>query len=186
MSLEIISKNISNLVNIQKENINEDLKNEISLLEKEFQENISLYKENSIQKTQLEIEQKRKDLMAIYKKESKKIILNSKKKIIEEIKLLFLDKLYKLSNNEKIELFVHLISFAKKQLNFNIIICNKKEMKLIKELIKNEDIKIIGEENISGLIFQNIINKQLLNVSYENLANDIFKKNEDLILELLF
>ena len=182
MSLLNISRDIISKANIEKDNILKELETVMSNRKIESNKKLELYKLDLKEKFDIETESRLKVIKGKAIGDSKKIILDSKAKVVLKTYENILNELYNLSQEDRKNLLLKLIKIAKNKIDYETIYCSKQDMKFIKN---NSTVKI-KESEINGLIFESKSKDEILNLTFEVIANDIFEKYENKIQEILF
>lgn len=185
MSLNNLSKDILLKAEVEKDKIHEQLKANKDALENEFDLKLNSFKDLECSKHKSNIDLNSQKILSFYKKESRKIVLFAKSKIIEDLLDEILDELKELKNADKQILFEKLIQKAKILIDFENVICNKSDLRLVKNILP-ENIKITSVEKQNGLIFESKEGKEILDMTYENLFTEILSENEDKLQKKLF
>lgn len=183
MSLKNISRDIISKADIEKEKISKELKVVMSEKETESQKRIDLFKSDYKEKFDLEEQVLVQKIKGTYERESKRIILDAKSKIISQIKEDSLNNIKKLEGKDRENFLNKLIKIAKSQINYEVIYCSAKDLKYIKS--KNSS-KKIKSKDIEGLIFESENGEEILDLTFEVIAQHIFEENEDKIQEMVF
>lgn len=187
MSLDILSKDILLKADDYKKEINKKFQEKTTSIEKESNKYILNSKNNLKSKFDEELKLNKDKILGIAKRDSKKLILETKSDLIKESFEISYKKLLEIDNNIRENLLSKLIKKAKKIIDYNLIECSKKDFKFIKSKVdKNSKIKVKINENLSGLLFYSNDKKEKLDLSFKTILNDIFEKNENKIQKILF
>lgn len=190
MSLNNISKDILLKAEVKKDNLYSQLDTNKNALEDEFESDLKSFKDLEYSKHKSNLDLNSQKVLSFYKKESRKIVLFAKSKVIEDLLDETLIELKSLKNKEKIELFERLIKRAEDIIDFERIICNNSDVKLVRGIVKNieglKKVKVSPVDTLNGLIFESCAGKQILDMTYENLFTEILTDNEDKLQKKLF
>ena len=116
---------------------------------------------------------------------NKKVLeeINKKKKeITQKIRLNVKKKLLSLADNELEDLFESILKKTLLQIDIYKISLSSKDYKIVKKFISSS-IKVIQDDKISGFVFSNKDETNLVRITYDSLANNIVDENYDLIYE---
>lgn len=105
MSLEIISRDILSKAQDEKSQIELELREEISKLEKNFDVSIDNFKNNLLLKFELELETNKKTILSSSRTNAKKILLEKKSDLISKSISKTLEKLYLMDEKTKENFF---------------------------------------------------------------------------------
>ncbi len=187
MSLDILSKDILHKAEEHKKNLDIKFQEESSKLEEESKELILKFKNKLKNKSEIELKLNKDKIIGSSKRDAKKLILETKTNLMEESFNLAYNKILNLKTDEKNKILSSLIKQAKQLIEFDLIECNKKDLKFIKEsLLKNNQIKIKAKENIEGLIFYSKNETEKLDFTLKTILIEFFENEEDKIQNKLF
>lgn len=186
MSIDIISRDILQKANTEKDLIETEFSKEISILEENNKNSIDSFKEKLKAKYELDVSNQKEKILGLYRKESKKEILKVRNQLVKETYDEVFDELSMMKGEEKSKLLSSIINSAKKSgFKFEKIICSKKDSKIVKEIIEKE-ISITIIEDMEGLIFVAKSGKEILDMTFQTLLKEAFEKTESKIQKTLF
>lgn len=185
MSIEILSKEILLKAQNKKEEIELELKKEFLEAQEESNKRIDIFKSELYQKYNLDLKIEKQKILGYYKKEAKKKVLSAKSIILNQVYNKVLENLENLKRDEKEKFIENLIFKAKKIIDFDTIICSKKDLKFIKSCV-NSNVKVIVDENIWGLKFNSNSGKEILDLTYLSLLKLTYENIEDELQNVLF
>lgn len=186
MSIDILSRDLLQKAEVEKEIIETEISKEIKILNENSNQNILSFKDKLKAKYDADILNQKEKILGSFKRESKKEILEVKTKLMEEVYFETYDELCSLQTEEKIILFTKIINSVKKsEFKFEKIICSKKDSKIVKELC-NSNIKLELEEEMHGLIFSGNLGKEILDQTFKTLIKEAFEKTESKIQKTIF
>lgn len=185
MSIDILSKDILLQAQIKKENFNVELKEEFLIAESELLKRIEIFKSKLKTKFDFDLLVQNEKIIGSAKRDANKIILETKSGLLDQVFADVLNDINSLKKEERESLLKSLIKFAKNLLNYESIICSKKDQKFVKSIVET-GIKIKIDENLNGLIFIGNSNKEILDFSYLSILKDIYEVKEDRLQNILF
>lgn len=186
MSLDILSRDIFLKAQEHKENLEKEQKEEFSRLKDVFNSKILDFKEKLSNKNKTDISIEESKILGKYRTKSKKLILETKNQIIKESLNKSIEAIKKLKPIQREEIYTNLIKTAKKIEKFDEIICQRKDSKIIKKILKDDNIKIFNDNEIEGIICYSNKRNQKIDLTFRNLIFDIFKEKEEEIQKILF
>lgn len=186
MTLELISKDIFSRADAKIQSLEEEKTRQIEQAKALSEKELKKFKDKLQSNLDEDIKQYKEKILGNYQREAKKIVLQAKVEVFNEVYKNTLDELSGMSDLDKKSLYKRLISIAKEQLDLGIIICSRNDKKLVEEL-STKDIKINVEENLAGgLKFESSDSKQLLNLSFQSLVDDYISENNEEIQRKLY
>ena len=169
MSLEIISRDILSKAQDEKSQIELELREEISKLEKNFDVSIDNFKNNLLLKFELELETNKKTILSSSRTNAKKILLEKKSDLISKSISKTLEKLYLMDEKTKEKFLLKIIKKVNSEkIIYEKVYCNKSDLNFLKSVLSS-DIKLISKENLDGLIFEINSGKSLIDLSYKQI-----------------
>lgn len=186
MSIDILSRDVLQKAQTEKDAIENEFSNEILILDEKSKKNIADFKEKIKGKYTEEILNQKEKILGSFKRESKKEILEIKTKLLEEIYTESYEEICSLKSTNRDKFISNIIDSVKKSgFKFEKIICSKKDTKIVKE-INTASIKIVIQEDIEGLIFVSNSEKEILDMTFKTLLKEAFEKVEGKIQKTLF
>lgn len=185
MSLDILSKDILLKAQDKKEQFDLELKKEFSDAQEECNNRIDIFKSELSEKYDLDLKIQKQKILGYYKKEAKKKVLSTKSIILTQVYNKVLENFENLKKDEKEKFLENLILKAKKIIEFDVIICSKKDLKFIKSCV-NSNVKLIVDENILGLKFNSNSGKEILDLTYLSILKATYDNIEDNLQNVLF
>lgn len=185
MSLQNLSKDILLKADLEKANLTKQLEEEESNLELEQQQSFEKYKETLTSKYNREYSSLKTNILGKYNKEAKSVVLDAKTKLIEESYTNSLIEINSLNKSDKEKVLANLLKIAKDVLIYETIICSKNDSTFIKSKV-DKKIKVLIDENLNGLKFEANGGKELLDLSFEKLFQDLFEESQEEIQKILF
>ena len=186
MSIDILSRDLLQKAEAEKETIETELSKELKILKENSNQNIASFKEKLKAKYEEDISNQKEKILGSFKRESKKEILEVKTKLIEEVYFETYEELCLLKTEEKSKFLKNIINSVKKNgFKFDKIICSKKDSKLVKEIC-DTNIKLQLEEEMNGLVFSSNSGKEILDMTFKTLLKEAFEKTEGKIQKTLF
>lgn len=189
MSINTLSKNLLDQGQKRINTFEKEVELECKNLEKESNLRINSFKKIELIKQKKELSILTQEILGSAKKEYKNKILNIKSEILSNLKQEFEAKLLNLKLDSRKEFFNHLIININKNFKFNKIICQRKDSKIIKEILTglnlNEQIKISTNDNILGIELYNGVSEKV-DLTYKTILNYLLEENNEKIQKMLF
>ncbi len=185
MSLDILSKEIIEQAQKEKESFSSQIALQMSDLEKEFETRLDKFKSDFSSKNSSELSYQKSKIIGSYKRDAKHLVLDVKARILKEAFDLTLQKLISLRGEQRKDILSKLVKLAESQIEFEKVYCARKDIKHLKELVSS-DIKITSQEDIEGLIFEANSGKEIVDLTFMQFLKEIFENNEDTIQKRLF
>lgn len=180
MGLEAVKEEIIRNAKEQETALIAEARKETSRIMKEAEKKIEEMKEKSDAETKRVIETIKKQELASIKLESKKMLLETKKNVIEKVFIEARKRLESL-DDEKREIYIKkLLEKAKNDIEAVNIYCNKKDLKLLKDF-EAEAVGIIG-----GLIAENKDRTIRVDYSFETMLQSIKENELQTVNKILF
>lgn len=185
MSLQNLSKDILLKADLEKENLLKKLEEEKSKLEHEQEVEFERYKQSMISKYERESSSLKFDILGKYNQQAKSVVLDAKAKIITEVFNQAQEKILSFSKKEKEDILLKLLKLAKEVLNYDVVICSKADNTFVKSKV-DKKIKLSVVENLNGLKFEANNGKEVLDLSFEKLFQDLFEESQEEVQKILF
>lgn len=186
MSIDILSRDILQKAQTEKDAIETEFSKQISILDENSKKYIADFKEKIKAKYDDETSVQKEKILGSYKRESKKEILEIKTKLLEEVYNETYDELCSLKPEQRKKFLINIVNSTKNSgFKFEKIICSKKDLKEIKE-ISSANTKLVINDNIEGLIFISSSEKEILDMTFKTLLKESFEKVEGKIQKTLF
>ena len=179
MGLETVKEEIIREAKEQASALIAEARKESSRLMKEAENKLDEMKKKSDAETQKTLEHLKRQELASAELESKKIILEVKKQLIEDVFAEAKKKLENLEEKKREAYISKLFDKTKADIEIGAIYCNKKDSKFVK--VKTEDAEIIG-----GLIAENKDRTVRVDYSFETLIQSIKDNELQNISKILF
>lgn len=171
MGLEIVKEEVIRTAKNQETALIAEAKKEADRITKEAEKKIEQFKEQSNAETKKLMEVIKKQELASAELENKKMFLEAKKQVIDNVFAEVKKNLEKL-DAEKAEAYIKkLLEKAKNDIEVATVYCNKKDLKFLKDL--NPE----STEIISGIIAENKDQTVRVDYSFDTIIQDI-KENE--------
>lgn len=184
MSLQDISRDIQSKAQVQKQVIEQQAKDEISTLEKEFESNFNSYKEKVMSKHNSEVKVLTSKINSQYSKQCKEIELDAKSQVLTQVKIEALDKISNLPKSAKEKVLTNLIKLASDHIDYKTVFTSKDDLEFVKSKCKSATVK--SKIGLNGLVFENKEGTEKLDLTFENLFTEIFSENEASVQKILF
>ncbi len=184
MSIQTISQDILTKAHDERISINDELMVEMSKMQKEFEKEFLEYKDNIISKFQREYELVSKKTQGKYSRESKRIILSAKSKIISEVYSGAKEEIDSLDKHTREKILVKLIKRAKSLIRYDIVYTSDEDLEFAKS--KVEDTKVKSLKGLCGLVFETKDGCERLDLSFNALLSEVFEEYRDRLFKILF
>ncbi|MCA9458960.1 MAG: V-type ATP synthase subunit E [Nanoarchaeota archaeon] len=186
MSLEIISRDILSKAQEEKAQFEFELKEEISILEKNFEESIRVFKNTTLSKFEIELNSNKKTILSSSRTNAKKILLEKKSNLISQSISKTLEKLENMEKKDRENFLSKIIkNVNKEKISYEKIFCNKLDLGYIKSILPSK-IHVLAKENLFGLVFEINGGKSIIDLSYAQILQDIFEEKESEFQKTLF
>ncbi len=185
MSLDVLSKDILLKAEEEKKLLIKKLEEEKSLLESEYAFRVESWKKLVLEKNLHEISTEKSKVLGFYRREAKRIVLDSKSEIVDGVYLSALEKVYNFEKQER-ELFLSKIAkYAFENFKFSKVYCSKKDLKFSKSLF-DKGVKISTSDDVMGFVFESEDGREILDMRFETIVKHIFENSQDRIQKILF
>ena len=180
MGLESVKEEILGSANAKASDLIAQARKESDRLMKEAEKKCEELREKSLAEAKAAIERLKRQETASAEQEKKKIILESKKQVIESVFAGARKSLEELSDKKREALIKKLLEKARSDIEAAYFYCNKRDVKLLKGLdVKPYDI-------IGGLIAEDKERKTIVDYSFETILESIKESQLQEISKLLF
>ena len=180
MGLEELKEEILNNARDESSKIIEEAEKEAKEIISKAKKRIDEYKTKLWDDKERLIENLAKMKMAQARSEAKKLLLEKKKEIMNNVFEKVRQKLAALDDNKRKRYIQQLIEKAKNEMNIETVYCSKKDMKLLKDF-KCEEAGIIG-----GIIVENKDKSVRIDYSFETMLDSLKEKSLQEIVKKLF
>ncbi len=185
MSLEVLSRTLVSRAKDQVQETQKSLDLEKENLQKSFEESILSFENKLKFSLDESISRKQKKLSTQLNSLKRKVSLESFQELEEEILSKTLQRLEELDIYRKKPFFKALYSSAKSEMKIDIVWCSKKDISLVKSIVDSK-VQVKSKENFSGLLFENLKDKTLINCSIENVLKEMFNEiREEVLSEIM-
>ena len=184
MSIQTISQDILNKAHDESISINDELNVEMSKMQKEFEIEFLEYRNNLISKFQREYELESKKIHGKYSRESKRIILSAKSKIISKVYSGTEEEIDSLDKHTREKILIKLIKRAKNLIGYDVVYASDEDLEFVKS--KVEDAKVKSQKGLCGLVFETKNGSERLDLSFNALLSEVFEEYRDGLFKILF
>lgn len=180
MGLEIVKEEIVRNANEQENVLIAEAKKEADRIMKDLEKKVGELKEKNDTEVKERIDIMKKQESSSAELENKKILLETKKQIIESVFVEAQKKLESLDSKKRELYMKKLLENAKNDIEVAYVYCNKKDSNILKDF-KTETVDIVG-----GLIAENKDKTIRVNYSFEEILQTIKENYLQNINKLLF
>ena len=180
MGLETVKEEILNIAKEQSSSITAEARKEASRITREAERKMEEMKEKSEAETKKILDMIKRQELANAELENKKMLLEAKKQIIENVFSEAIKKIEALDDKKRETYMKKLLEKAKNDIEIANVYCNKKDSKFLKEF-KAEPANITG-----GLMAENKEKTVRVDYSFETLLQSIKENQLQNISKALF
>ena len=180
MGLEVVKQEILNSAKAQADAMIAEARKEAQRLVKEAEKKMQELKEKSDADTKRQTDLIKRQEVASAELESKKMLLDAKKQIIDKVFADARKKLEELNEKKKEILIKKLLDKTKNDIEMAYIYCNKKDEKYFKDY-NTENANLVG-----GFIAENKERKLRIDNSFETMLESIKEQELQNISKILF
>lgn len=184
MSIDILSKDILSKAEDEKKLIEKAAEEEMSKLQEEFNTKIGDFKKSLFDKHEKEVSYQREKILGEYKKDSKRVVLDVKTKLLDEIYSDVLETLKSMKGDEKREFYQKVINSVT-DFDYKCVKTSKKDSKILRELLPKE-VKVSIDDTVCGTVFISSDEKQIVDMTIESILKYAYEDVEEEIQEVLF
>lgn len=154
------------------------------MLKKESEMRVLAFKDNLDLQYEKELTSLRDTHLGKSKREAKKMILEAKAEIIEEIYEKISEEVESLEGKKREKLLEKMIGLAGNLINYEVIYCSPEDETFISKKVKKVDIRT--RKDIHGLLFETADSKQAVDLSFKNFLREFFAEKEEELHKSLF
>ena len=180
MGLEKVKDEVLNNANKEASRIREQADNEARRIVEESEEKINDYRKKVSDETKSIIKTIKNREKASAELELKKLSLEAKKDLIEQVFAGVKNKIEKLSQAKRKELIKKLVEKAKNEIDVKLIYCSQKDMRFVEGFDAKEE-TIFG-----GIIAENADGSIRVDYSYDSLLQNLREKYLGDVAKILF
>jgi vacuolar-type H+-ATPase subunit E/Vma4 len=149
------------------------------------EEELTKVKTDLLDKFEKDLAQLESETLGSYIRDAKREILEAKFSVYEEFREKVQERISSLQTSDKEKIFKSLIKLANSQMESTHVYVSEDDLKLVKKLIPSS-IKIFSRQSLSGLVFENVKNREELDLSFDSLIEIIFQENEEEFMNEVF
>ncbi|MBT4540349.1 hypothetical protein HOC35_02450 [Candidatus Woesearchaeota archaeon] len=184
MGLDEVKNDIINDAEKEASRIINETNKEAETLIKKAQTDLEKIEKEELEKLKDELSVFERKEIALVNLESKKLLFEKKKKIINNVVDTAKKEIVNMSKTNKITLLKKLVKKANNEFEVSIIYCNKTETPIIKSCSKNVEIK--NTEMSGGIIAENKEKTMRVDLSYDTLFDEIYENMLQELAQVLF
>lgn len=184
MSLDVLSRDIFSQAEEEIKQLEQETQEEISQIKEEAYSRVEEYKKELYSRYSQESISLKESILGAYKREAKKILLESQRQLLEEIKQ---EILKELESDAKLRetIFKSLFSKAKKEITVHSLTCSSSDKKLFEKIVP-KSVSIQTAKNFDGVEFESKDKKHLVSITIEDLLESIIEERGEEIYNELF